>query len=70
MPTESYSTGTFLDFDENTQINVVKNDDSYTYICTKFQPDHHGVRLEYVDGGTTYRVLVPWHQIDRIYQEV
>lgn len=59
-----------LEFDDGEQINVVKSNDSYTYICNKISPQKTGVMLEYTDSGSTYRVHIPWHQIDRIYQEL
>lgn len=59
-----------LSFDDGAQINVVKNGDAYTYVCQQIDMRQHGVYLEYTDSGNDYRVFVPWHQIDRIYQEI
>lgn len=66
---------TELCFDDGAQINVVKRNpdgsDGYTYVCSKIDfSDEAGVGLEYEDDGVTYRAFVPWHVIDRIYQQV
>jgi hypothetical protein len=58
-----------LNFEDGAQINVVKNDDAYTYVTSKIWFTSEGVFLEYTDGDLL-RVFVPYHVIDRIYQEV
>lgn len=59
---------TSLEFDDGEQINVVTTS-NYTFITSKYEEQDNGIMLEYTDGST-YRVLVPYTQIDRIYQEL
>lgn len=58
---------TDLAFDEAETINVVTTT-PYTYETSKFEFRPEGVMLEYTDG-TLFRVFVPWHMIDRIFQD-
>lgn len=60
---------TELKFDDGQQINVVSaTSDGYTWITTALQLAEHGVWLEYTDEGDSYRLFLPWHKVDRIYQ--
>lgn len=58
---------TDLAFNESETINVVTNGNVYTYVTSKFEFLPEGVMLEYTDV-TLFRVFVPWHNIDRIFQ--
>jgi hypothetical protein len=57
-----------LNFDDGVQINVVTVT-PYTYVTSKIWPTDNGYFLEYTDGDL-FRVFVPFHMIDRIYQVV
>lgn len=62
---------TDLRFDEGAQINVVGKHE-FTWITTAIELTGHGVWLEYHDdiADSNYRLFVPWHSVDRIYQEL
>jgi hypothetical protein len=64
---------TELKFDDGQQVNVVSaTAEGFTWVTTALELTPHGVWLEYHDetAETDYRLFLPWHKVDRIYQNL